>query len=201
VDLNRIRGLDLFMDYWGSPWIAHTILSFDLNGGEHIAFSIETRKQVGQTYSSILGFFRQYTLISVVSDERDLVRLRTNFRHGEDVYLFHTKATPQFARALFLNYIELTNRLHDKPQWYNAVTHNCTTKIYTLATMNGQPWDWRILLNGKADEMEYERGELAGELPWKELKQRAYINPAARAADNDPDFSERIRENRPGFAR
>ncbi len=200
VDLNGIRGLDLFMDYWGSPWIAHTILSFDLDGGEHIAFSIETRKQVGQTYSSILGFFRQYTLISVVSDERDLVRLRTNFRHGEDVYLFHTKATPQFARALFLNYIELTNRLHDKPQWYNAVTHNCTTEIYTLATMNGQPWDWRILLNGKADEMEYERGELAGDLPWKELKQRAYINPAARAADNDPNFSERIRENRPGFA-
>ncbi len=117
------------MDYWGSPWIAHTILSFDLGGGEHIAFSIETRKQGGQTYSSIRGFFRQYTLISVVSDERDLVRLRTNFRHGEDVYLFHTKATPQFARALFINYIGLTNRLHDKPQWYNAVTHNCTTEI------------------------------------------------------------------------
>jgi Domain of unknown function (DUF4105) len=199
VDINQIRGVDLFMNYWGSPWIAHTILSFDIANGEHIVFSIETRKQIGQTYSSLRGFFRQYTLISVVSDERDVVRLRTNYRHGEDLYLFHTNATPAFARSLFMDYIELTNRLHEKPQWYNAVTHNCTTEIYTLDIMKGQPWDWRILFNGKADEMEYQRGELAGGLPWKELKRRAYINPAAKAADDDPDFSARIRENRPGF--
>ena len=97
------------MDYWGSPWIAHTILSFHEQNGEHIAFSIETRKQGSQTYSALLGFFRQYTLISVVSNERDLVRLRTNYRHGEDLYLFHTTATPAFAQSLFLNYIGLTN--------------------------------------------------------------------------------------------
>ena len=42
----------------------------------HLAFSIETRKQVGQHYSAIRGFFRQFTLISIISDERDLVRLR-----------------------------------------------------------------------------------------------------------------------------
>jgi Domain of unknown function (DUF4105) len=199
ADLNRISGVDLFMNYWGSPWIAHTILSFDIANGEHIVFSIETRKQIGQTYSALRGFFRQYTLISVVSDERDVVRLRTNYRHGEDLYLFHTNATPAFARALFMNYIEMTNRLHEKPQWYNALTHNCTTEIYTLGTMKDQPWDWRILFNGKADEMEYERGELAGGLPWKQLKQRAYVNPAAQAADSDANFSEKIRENRPGF--
>jgi hypothetical protein len=200
VSLDRIQGLDLFMDYWGSPWIAHTILSFSLGGGEHIAFSIEARKRPGQSFSSIRGFFRQYTLISVVSGERDVVRLRTNYRHGEDLYLFHTKATPAFARALFMDYIALTNRLHDKPQWYNAVTHNCTTEIYTLNAMQDRPFDWRILLNGKADEMEYERGDLSSDgLPWKELKQRAFINPAAHAADNAPDFSNRIRQNRPGF--
>jgi Domain of unknown function (DUF4105) len=200
VKLDQIRGVDLFMNYWGSPWIAHTILSFDLEDGTHVAFSIETRKRPGQTYSALRGFFRQYTLISVVSDERDLVRLRTNYRHGEDLYLFHTNATPDFARSLFLNYLQLTDHLHDKAEWYNAVTRNCTTEIYTLRTMRSQPLDWRILLNGKADEMEYQRGALADAgLPWQVLKQRAYINPAARAADKDPDFSARIRENRPGF--
>ena len=200
VDLTRIQGVDLFMNYWGSPWIAHTIVSFDLGNGQHIAFSIETRKQVGQTYSALRGFFRQYTLISVVSDERDLVRLRTNYRHGEDLYLYHTRATPAFARSLFLDYAAMTNRLYSHPQWYNAITHNCTTEIFTFEAMKSHPFDWRILLNGKADQMEYQRGELAGDLPFPELKQRAYINPAARAADKDPNFSVKIREGRPGFA-
>jgi hypothetical protein len=199
-DLEQIRGIDFFMNYWGSPWIAHTIVSFDVGGGQHIAFSIETRKRPGQSYSALRGFFRQYTLISVVSDERDLVRLRTNYRHGEDLYLYHTQATPAFARSLFLSYANMTNDLFSHPQWYNAITHNCTTEIFTFQTMKNQPHDWRILLNGKADEMEYEQGELAGDLPFVELKKRAYINPVARAADKDPQFSAKIREDRPGFS-
>jgi hypothetical protein len=200
VDLNQIDSLDLFMDYWGSPLIAHTILSFNVRGEPPVAFSIEARKHAGQNYSALLGFFRQFTLISVVSNERDVVRLRANYRHGEDLYLYRTTATPEFARSLFLNYLGMTNQLHDRPQWYNAITHNCTTEIYTLESMKGQPWDWRILLNGKGDEMAYEKGLIVtGGLPFKELKQRAWINPAARAANDDPDFSARIRQNRPGF--
>jgi hypothetical protein len=200
VDLDHIRGVDLFMNYWGSPWIAHTIVSFDLGDGKHVAFSIETRKRPGQTYSALRGFFRQYTLISVVSDERDVVRLRTNYRQGEDLYLFRTRATPAFARELFMSYVQMTNHLHEQPEWYNAITRNCTTEIYTLTAMRGRPWDWRILLNGKADKMEYDHGALVTDgLPWKELKERAHINAAARAADTDPDFSTRIRLNRPGF--
>jgi hypothetical protein len=200
VNLNQIEGVDLFMNYWGSPLIAHTILSFKVRGETPIAFSIETRRQKGQTYSALLGFFRQFTLISVVSDERDLVRVRTNYRHGEDLYLYRTSATPAFAQSLFLNYIGMTNQLHDHPQWYNAITHNCTTEIYTLKSMKGQPWDWRVLLNGKGDEMAYEKGLIVtGGLPFKELKQHAWINPAAKQADHAADFSARIRENRPGF--
>ena len=200
VDLNQIDGVDLFMDYWGSPWIAHTILSFDVRGAGHVAFSIETRKHVGQSYSALLGFFRQYTLISVVSEERDVVRLRTNYRKGEELYLFHTAATPAFAQSLFTSYIGMTNELHDHPAWYNAVTHNCTTEIYTLAAMKGQYLDWRVLLNGKADQMAFQHDMLVTDgLPYKEFKQRAWINPAAKAANDDPNFSARIRENRPGF--
>lgn len=200
VDLSQIRGMDVFVDYWGSPWIAHTIISFDLGNGQHVAFSIEARKQIGQSYSAIRGFFRQFTLISVVSDERDLVRLRTNYRVGEDLYLFHTIATPAFARSLFLDYIGFTNGLHDHPQWYNATTSNCTTEIFALKTMRSLPRTWTILLNGKGAAEQYREGNLAGDgLPFDELMNRAYINPAAKTVDQDPDFSVKIRENRPGF--
>ena len=200
VNLDDIRGLDLFLDYWGSPWIAHTILSFDFGNGNHVPFSIEARKQVGQSYSAIRGFFRQFTLITVVSTERDVVRLRTNYRKDEDLYLYHTTATLPFARELFLNYISLANDLHDHPSWYNALTDNCTTQIFDLKAMAAQPFKLAVLLNGKGDEMEYKLGNLATDgLSFNELKARAYINPAAKAADDDPDFSARIRENRPGF--
>lgn len=200
VSLNDLRGLDLFMDYWGSPWIAHTILSFDFGNNNRIAYSIEARKTAGQEYSAVRGFFRQFTLISIISDERDVVRLRTNYRTGEDLYLYHTTATSPFARELFRDYAGLTNDLHDHPKWYNAVSHNCTTQIFDLQAMKSQPLNWAVLFNGKGDEMEYKLGNLAADgLSFDELKRKAYINPAAKAADNSPDFSELIRAGRPGF--
>src|SRR5579863_1425884 len=204
VDLSNLRGIDIFITYWGSPWIAHPIVSFDFGEQGHVALSIETRKEVGRTYSAIRGFFRYYELIYTISDERDVVRLRTNFRHGEDVYLFHTRATPEQARSIFLDYLARANRMRDHPEWYNALTNNCTTNIapHVAQSRGGKAvrWDWRILLNGKGDEMMYERGDLAGNLPFAELKQSAHINAAARKADNSPDFSRRVRIGRPGFS-
>ena len=197
-DLSQIRGMDIFITYWGSPWIAHPIVSFQFGDHDYIAMSIETRKEVGEHYSAVRGFFRYYELIYTVSDERDVVRLRTNYRHGEETYLYHTRATPEHARAVFLNYLERVNRIRNRPEWYNALTNNCTTNI---ATLTGEPqWDWRILLNGRADQMIYERGDLAtGNLPFAQLRKQALINPAAQAAGDAPDFSRRIREGRVGF--
>jgi len=197
-DLAQIRGMDIFLTYWGSPWIAHPIVSFQFGDNDYIAMSIETRKEVGEQYSAIRGFFRYYELIYTVSDERDVVRLRTNYRKGEETYLFHTRATPEHARATLLNYLKKINRIRNRPEWYNALTNNCTTNIATLA---GEPQlDWRVLLNGRADQMLFERGDLAtGNLPFAQLKQQAHINAAARAANDAPDFSRRIREGRAGF--
>ena len=113
-DLSQIRGMDIFLTYWGSPWIAHPIVSFQFGDNDYIAMSIETRKEVGEVYSAIRGFFRYYELIYTVSDERDVVRLRTNYRKGEETYLFHTLATPEHARATFLNYLK-TDKPDTKP--------------------------------------------------------------------------------------
>ena len=198
VRLSQITGIDLAINYWGSPWIAHPIVSFQFADALPLCFSIETRKTIGQQYSTLEGFYRQYTLIYVVADERDCVRLRTNYRR-EDVYLYHTLASPAQARQRFREYINTLNSLHENPRWYNAVTSNCTTSIRAQrAAKLRAPWDWRILLNGKADEMLYQDHAIAtGGLSFTELKQRSLINERARAADQDPNFSIIIREGLP----
>jgi hypothetical protein len=197
-DLSQLRGMDIFLTYWGSPWIAHPIVSFQFGDNDYVAMSIETRKEVGEVYSALRGFFRYYELIYTVSDERDVVRLRTNYRKGEETYFFHTRATPEHARETFLNYVKKINRIHDRPEWYNALTNNCTTNIAALA--GESEWDWRVLLNGRADQMLYERGDLAtANLSFARLKEQAHINAAARGANDATDFSRRIREGRAGF--
>jgi hypothetical protein len=194
VDLSKITGMNLAINYWGSPWMAHPIVSFCFADALPLCFSIETRKAVGQTYSTVGGLYRQYALTYIAADERDAIRVRTNYRH-EDVYLYRMLASPAQARELFLEYIDTMNTMRDQPRWYNAITTNCTTSIRTQRPTNERmPWDWRLLLNGKADELLYQRHVIAtGGLGFAELKQRSLINELARAADQAPDFSRQIR--------
>ena len=205
VDLSELRGVDLAISYWGSPYIAHPIVSFQFGDDSYVATSIETRKEIGEAYSALAAFFHQYELIYIFSDERDVIRLRTNYRTGEEVYLFHTTAGPQWARQLFLQFLEHANRLRNHPEWYNAVTRNCTTSIFSSMAASGRLpvgtslYDWRILLNGRGDEMLYRGGNFAGGLPFPELKESAHINAAARQAGQSPEFSRLIRFGRPGF--
>src|SRR5215831_20497039 len=196
--LSQITGMDVAINYWGSPWIAHPIVSFQFADALPLCFSIETRKTIGQKYSALRGLYRHYTLIYVVADERDCIRLRTNYRR-EDVYLYHTLASPAQARERFREYIKTLNTLYEYPRWYNAVTSNCTTSIRTQRAANLRaPWDWRILLNGKADEMLYQDHAVAtGGLSFTELKRHNLINDRARTADQNPDFSNIIRDGLP----
>lgn len=205
VDVSQISGVDLFLIHWGSPWIAHAIISFEIADGKYLAMSIEARKTVGQTYSAVRGFFRQYNLIYLIAEERDVVRVRTTFRKGEDVCLYRTKTTPADSRQLFLAYIKWMNNIKNKPEWYNALTSNCTSGVVSFlaqAKVGGiSKWDWRALLNGRGDEMLYELGDLqTGNLSFAELKKQALINPVAIKADDAPDFSQRIRAGHPGFS-
>ena len=201
VRLSQITGMDLAINYWGSPWMAHPIVSFQFADAPPLCFSVETRKEMGESYSAIGGIYRQYELIYIVADERDVLRVRTNYRHGEDVYLYRTMASPAQARERFLEYVNALNGLRTRPRWYNAITTNCTTSVRAQRPTNERmPWDWRILLNGKGDELLYERRLIAtGGLPFAELKRRSRINERARAADKDPDFSRLVRQGIPGF--
>src|SRR6202790_1220858 len=194
-DLDRIKGVDLFLSFWGPTEIAHTIVSWDFDDGQHLAISIETRKQKGESYSAIRGFFRQYELYYVVADERDLVGLRTNYR-GEQVYLYRIRVPASQARALLVDYLDEVNWLADHPQWYNALTQNCTTTIrgHAQHVGAGGRLDWRLLANGHLDELLYERDQIDTELPFEDLRARSNITERAKAAGDSPDFSVRIRQ-------
>jgi hypothetical protein len=201
LDLAKLRSLDLFLIYWGSPLIAHTIMSWGFEGDQYLAISIETRKEKGEEYSALRGFFRQYELVFVVADERDVVRLRTNVR-GEDVYVYRLDASPAEARRLLLRYLEEVNRLRARPQWYNALTENCTTAIKRLAGGDTRRswWSWKLVLNGYLDELAYDIGAIDRSLPLAVLKAKSHINDRAKAANDDPRFSVRIRDGLPRMA-
>src|SRR5882757_4043467 len=203
VNLSDLRGVDLFFTTWGVRWIGHPILSFQFGNDQPVAFSIEARYKGAQAYSAILGFFRQYELIFVVADERDVIRLRTNFRKDEEVFLYRAKMGPESARAIFITYVQYLNQLRDNPEWYNALTRNCTTtldKQISSEVAKPQPWNYQFLVNGTLDQLLYDRGRLVIDgLTFRDLKSGAHINAMAKAADKYQDFSAIIRNNRPGF--
>jgi hypothetical protein len=201
VDLNELQAVDLFINFWGSTLICHPIVSFQFGLGDHVAVSVETRMAEGQSYSTIRGFFKQFALIYIVADERDVVRVRTNYRH-EQLYLYRTSIGPERARALFLDYMRTVDVLHQHPRFYNAVTSNCTTNVRThtaVMTSHPAPWDYRMLVNGTVDELVYERGGFASHLPFAALKEKSLIDARAQGADQAADFSERIRAGLPSF--
>jgi hypothetical protein len=199
-NLDQLRTVDLYLVTWGSPDIAHTMVSFGFTNGDYICFSIETRKEKGEDYSAVKGLFRQFELTYIIAAERDLVRLRTNYRQGEEACLYRLQATPEQARKLFLDYLRRANELHEHAEWYNALTDNCTTAIRTQRDVADRaPWNWRMLLNGHLDELLYENGTIATNLPFAELKKLSNINARAQAADAAADFSQQIRKGLPGF--
>jgi len=200
-DLRQLSSVDLFAVYWMGPAIAHVFVSFGFADGAHVAFSIEARKERGESYSSIQGFFRQYELLYVVGDERDIVRLRTNYRHDppEQVYLYRLQGEIANGRRLFLDYLRQLNELKSHPQWYNSLTSNCTNTIWLHARVvpGHVPYSWKILLSGYLPEYLYQHGRLDTRMPFAELERRAHVNALAQAADGAADFSQRIRAGLP----
>jgi hypothetical protein len=195
-DLNKLDSADLVAVYWMGPAIAHLFISFGFDD-DHLAVSIEARKEKGEGYSSAKGFFRQYELYYVVADERDVIRVRTNYRRDppEDVYVYPLRGPRENIRRLFLEYVRKMNALHEQPEFYNTLTTNCTTAILMNTRVNpgSLPFSWKVLLSGYTPAYVYEAGRMDQSLPFEELKRRSLVNAAAQAADQAPDFSRRIR--------
>lgn len=208
-DLGKLKSMELSLTYWGSPAIAHSMVSFVFDdpakpgGIDTLCASIETRKHGTQQYSTVDGFFRQYELIYIFGDERDLIGLRTNFRH-EQVHLYAVAMKPDRVRRVLMAYVDRANRLAVEPEWYNALTQNCFIGVIELVvgTASGPvKWakiiDYRLLLNGYFDEVMYEAKVVDTSMPLEELRRRTLVNAKVDGGPIGPDFSAKIREGLP----
>ena len=176
------------------------MVSFGFGGRDYLAVSIETRKEKGESYSTLAGFFRQYELYYVVADERDVIRERTTYRQPqEDVYVYRTRAPLRNVRRIFLDYVKGMNELRDRPAYYNTLTTNCTTSILFHTRMNPEspPMSWKVLLSGYVPDYLYQLEKIDTTKPFAELEKLSRVNGRAHAADKDPAFSQRIREGLP----
>jgi hypothetical protein len=195
-DFRNLKTLDVMVNYWGMSAIAHTFLSFGFSDGKYLAVSIEIRPAVGKVYGMINGLFKQYELIYIWGDERDLVRFRTNYK-GESVYLYRTSWTPETIRRLFVTMLQRTQTLSAAPQFYNTATQSCTNTIgndIIASHIARIPWYKRKLLTGDVDRRLYDAGILMTQgKPFEELRKESLIDWRAKAADQDTAFSKKIR--------
>jgi hypothetical protein len=199
-DLRKLDSVDVIAVYWGSKAIAHIMMSFGFGGKDYVTVSIETRKEKGETYSTLAGFFRQYELVYVVADDRDVIRLRTTYRQPqEDVYVYRVKAPLVNIRRGFLDYLKTMNEMRERPQFYNTLTTNCTTSVLFHTRMNPEapPMSWKVLVSGYVPEYLYELGRLDQTRSFAELERVSRVNERAHAAGADSAFSQRIREGLP----
>jgi hypothetical protein len=177
-------------------------VSFIFDNAPPLSISIETRPEVGEGFAPIASLFKQFELIYVVGDERDLVGVRTNHRR-EAVYLYRLNTSADDARRLLLVYLARINELADRPEFYHLLTNSCTINIVRYANAAGRTGrvDMRHILNGLVDGYLYRSGRIDTSLPFEDLRRRSQINDAAEAAEDAPDFSQRIRQSLPTITR
>jgi hypothetical protein len=193
-DLDRLRTVDVALSYWMGPAIAHTLVSFGFDDGRYLTFSIEIRKERGESFSAIEGFFKRYELVLVAADERDILRVRTNVR-DEDMYLYRLTMPAAAKRALFLAYLGEGDRLKRTPRFYHTLSANCTTIVFEMARRINPALspDWRLLASGYLDRYLYDIGVLGEGGDFAALRQAAHMTARARAAGRADNFSERVR--------
>ena len=199
-DLDQLRSADLVLSYWMGPMIAHTLVSFGFADGRQLVFSLEIRKERGESFSALGGFFRKFEMTLVAAEETDIIAVRSNVR-GEDVYLYRlTGMTNEQLKGLFVSYLGEARKLDAAPAFYNTLTSNCTTIVYELAKQiaPGLPLDYRLLVSGYFDAYAYDLGVLTPGVDLPTLKARGRITDRARAAGDGPDFSRQIRQGMPG---
>jgi hypothetical protein len=202
IQPSHVTGLDFYVSYWSEGLVGHTFVSFLFDNAPPLSISIETRPEVGEGFDPLASLFKQFELIYVVGDERDIVGVRTNHRR-ETVYLYRLNTAPEHARRLLMIYLERINELADRPEFYHLLSNSCTINIIRYANAAGREgrFDFRHLFNGLIDSYLSHSGRVDTTLPFEELRRRSLINEVAQAADGEPEFSERIRAGLPNPGR
>lgn len=193
-DAGTVTSVDVFTSVWGNPNIAHVMVSFGFADGQHIAFSAETRRRVGQVYSTFGGFVREFELTLLAADERDLIWLRTDLR-GERVSIFPLSPPPEALRAMFLAFAQFAAELERQPQWYNTLLDNCTTvPIKIVRSLRAHlPLDWRIFASGRLPAYLHDLGVLRPDLALAEVEAKAVLPVFGPWPEDGVAYSRAIR--------
>ncbi len=195
-DLDRLTSVDfIVVPFNDIPGIAHTMLSFGFEDEDYLGVSVEIRKEQGESYGPIKGFLRQYELMYVLADERDLI-LKQSLHYLCDVYVYRTTATPQQCRELLLDVAARVNKLYHEPEFYNTLTNNCTTNIRNHVNRlapDRVPYDYRVLLPAHSDRLAFDLGLLEGRGSFEETRRGAKVNFQAYLHESSPEFSQHIR--------
>lgn len=194
--LKDLVSVDYIVEPLNNIGAAHTFLSFGFKNGEHIAISVEIRKEKGESFSPLKGLLRSYELMYVIADEKDAIKLRTNFRK-DDVYLYPVQVDAENMQALFIDMLTRANELRENPEFYNTITNTCTTNIakhINNISPGKIPWDIRLLLPTNSDALAYEIGFIDNSIPLEELRKQHLINAKALLYGTSPNFSQLIRQ-------
>ena len=196
-DLSKVKRLWYVVEsFTNLEVVAHTLLSFEFEGNEFLAVSVEARLEQGESYGIITGLLRRFELSYLFGDERDLLARRAVYQ-GHDVYLYPLVTPAWEVRELLEQMVARANTLVSTPQFYNSITKNCTNALLRHANQvrpDSFPW-WQPaqVLPGLSDKMLYEKGWIATDVPKNRLRQHFQIKEKAAQYKDDPDFSEKIR--------
>jgi hypothetical protein len=80
VQLSHLSGLDFYVLYWREGLVGHTFLSFLFDNAPPLSIWIETRPEIGEGFDPLTSLFKQFELIYLVGEEREIVGVRTNHR-------------------------------------------------------------------------------------------------------------------------
>ncbi len=199
-DLNKLQSVDMITSHWGMDYITHVLVSFGFDDDQFVTFSVEIRKKKGQQFSEIAGFFKQYELSILATDERDAIGVRPNVR-GEDTFLYRIDMPAEIRRQLFLSYIEQANQLIEQPRFYNTVTANCTTLVFGMMQhiSGGLPLDYRLLLTGYLPSYIQEQDGLTDGFDLAQLRSAGRITERSKQAGHSANYSKIIRQGVPGW--
>ncbi|PYQ28643.1 MAG: hypothetical protein DMF56_15535 [Acidobacteria bacterium] len=195
-DLRRLESAWFVVEPFGGPVAAHTFVSFGFGDDDFVAISVEIRKEKGEAFSPLKGLLRQYEIMYVVGDERDLIKLRSNVRK-DPVYLYPMRTTPERMRAMFVSMLKRADDVAQHPEFYNTLTNTCTTNLvrHVNALMPGRiPLHPAVFLPGYSDRLAYKLGLIDTNLPFEQARESFHINSRAEKFANDPQFSLRIRQ-------
>lgn len=194
-----VRAYYIVEPFSGYAGAAHTFLSFEFEDADgkpdFVAISVEIRKEKGESFSAGKGLLKQYEIMYVIADERDVVKLRSNYRKDK-VYVYPVKGDIAKIREVFLDMVTRANKLAENPEFYNTLTNTCTTNIVRHAnTISPErvPFDFSILLPENSDKLAYDLGLIDTDLSFEEARAAYLINERAEQFADDPDFSLKIR--------